>query len=126
MSQSRRRSDEKVGLMGMHEATAERRRRPRGTVATEPTRQNVVSTIIGTFREMPGLCLHLPQAARLFGLPPATCHVILDDLVRRGTLRVSHDGQYVAGELHVAPPPMQLSNFTADERHRARLSRNGR
>jgi hypothetical protein len=72
------------------------------------------------------LCLHLPQAARLFGLRPATCHVILDDLVARGTLRISHDGQYVAGELHVTPPPVQLSDLTTDERHRARLSRNGR
>jgi hypothetical protein len=96
-----------------------------GNHVSEPTRQNVVFTIVGTFREMPGLYLHLPQAARLFGLPPSTCNVILKNLVTQGTFRLANDGQYVAGELYVAPK-IPAWDLVAEERHRARLSHNGR
>jgi hypothetical protein len=58
-------------------------------------RGELVSLIAGTYREMPGLSLKLPQAARLFGLRELTCKVILEDLVREGRLRVSHNGQFV-------------------------------
>jgi len=50
--------------------------------------------IAGTYGEMPGLRLHLEQAARLFGLQRGTCEVVLEDLVRAGRLRRSNDGQY--------------------------------
>jgi predicted transcriptional regulator of viral defense system len=50
--------------------------------------------IVGTYREMPGLCLHLDQAARLFGLGANACRAILDDLVRNGDLHRTADGQY--------------------------------
>jgi hypothetical protein len=50
--------------------------------------------IAGTYGEMPGLRLHLEQAARLFGLQSGTCKVVLEDLVRAGRLRRSNDGQY--------------------------------
>jgi hypothetical protein len=86
----------------------ERRRHERGTIATRPTRQHVVTAIVGTFREMPGLCLHLNQAARLFGFPASMCEVILNDLVAQGTLRRAHDGQYLGAELgrpQVGPQP---------------------
>jgi hypothetical protein len=43
---------------------------------------------------MPGLSLHLNQAARLFGLRGTTCQIVLEDLVRRGSLRRGEDGQY--------------------------------
>jgi hypothetical protein len=85
--------------MRTHNEAAERRRYEHGTIATQPTRQQVVSTIIGTFREMPGLSLHLNQAARLFGWPASTCEVVLRDLVAQGTLRRANDGQYVAARL---------------------------
>jgi hypothetical protein len=52
--------------------------------------------ITGTYREMPGLSLDLPQAALLFGLRPTTCRVVLDDLVRGGRLRRATDGQYTS------------------------------
>jgi hypothetical protein len=52
--------------------------------------------VFGTYAEMPGLSLHLNQAARLFGLREATCDVVLDDLVSEGLLRRSGDGQYRA------------------------------
>jgi DNA-binding IclR family transcriptional regulator len=55
--------------------------------------------ILGTFREMPGLCLHLNQAARLFGLRRNTCEVVLEDLVAQGKLRRASDGQFVGGQL---------------------------
>jgi len=74
----------------------ERRRSPRGTTEGEPPRSQLVRMIEASYREMPGLCLHLPQAARLFGLREPTCRVILEDLVRSGRLRQSGDGQYLA------------------------------
>lgn len=76
----------------------ERRLRRRDAVVGEPPRRQLESTIIGTFREMPGLSLHLAQAARLFGLRVATCQVVLDDLVRHGALRRTADGQYAGRE----------------------------
>lgn len=72
---------------------AERRGTVRG-VNGEPSRSDLVNLILGTYAEMPGMSLHLPQAARLFGLREATCSVVLDDLVRGGRLRRSREGQY--------------------------------
>jgi len=40
----------------------------------------------GEYREMPGLRLTLPQAARLFNLDPAQCEQVLDALVTDGAL----------------------------------------
>ena len=60
--------------------------------------------ILGTFREMPGLSLHMNQAARLFGLRRGTCEVVLEDLVAQGKLRRAADGQFVSGQLdHQVP-----------------------
>src|SRR5688572_10562050 len=87
--------------MQTHNEATDRRRHERGTIVTQPTREHVISSIIGTFREMPGLCLHLNQAARLFGLPTSTCEVVLRDLVAEGTLRRAHDGQYLGAQLDV-------------------------
>lgn len=75
----------------------DRRRRVRGTPGAEPSRTRLVSLIVGTYREMPGLKLHLAQAARLFGLRPVTCQAVLDDLVAEGRLLKTPDGQYKAG-----------------------------
>jgi len=86
----------------------ERRRRERGIGGAEPTRTELVSMILGTFREMPGLSLHTNQAARLFGVGQATCAVVLEDLVTLGKLRRGMDGQYVGAQLDraiPAPPP---------------------
>jgi hypothetical protein len=71
----------------------ERRARARGR-PDDPTRADLVSMIVGSYREMPGLSLHLHQAARLFGVHTNTCQVVLDDLVRHGRLRKLTDGQY--------------------------------
>ena len=53
--------------------------------------------IIGMYREMPGLCLHVHQAARLFGVQIQTCRAVLDDLVAGGRLHRLPDGQYAIG-----------------------------
>ena len=74
----------------------ERRRCVRGTPHGEPSRADLVGLILGTYAEMPGLTLHLHQAARLFGLRETTCRVVLNDLVQNGRLRQSADGQYRA------------------------------
>ena len=74
----------------------ERRRQPRGTAEGEPERRSVVSMVVGTYRETPGLMLHLGQAARLFGLRRTTCQIVLDDLVRARHLRRTTDGQYTS------------------------------
>ncbi len=75
----------------------ERRRERRGGREGEPSRSVLVSMIVGMYREMPGLSLHLDQAARLFGLRATTCRAVLDDLVREGHLNRRNDGQYAAG-----------------------------
>lgn len=74
----------------------DRRAVRRGTVEGGPNRRHLVSMIVGTYREMPGLCLQLKQAARLFELRPTTCQIVLDDLVRNGQLRRTADGQYTS------------------------------
>jgi hypothetical protein len=60
----------------------------------EPPRDQLKSTIVGAYREMPGLTLTLPQAARLFGLRDHTCQIVMEDLVREGRLRLTSGGQY--------------------------------
>jgi hypothetical protein len=74
----------------------ERRRSPRGGVDAEPERTQLVARVLGAYAEMPGLSLHLHQAARLFGLRDRTCEVVLNDLVRDGRLSQSQDRRYRA------------------------------
>ena len=90
--------------MRSQDRALERRHNERGTPSTEPTRPELVSMILGTFREMPGLCLHLNQAARLFGLRRGTCEVILEDLVAQGKLRRAADGQFVSAPARPSDP----------------------
>jgi hypothetical protein len=73
----------------------ERRSRARQPInGGAPARGQLTSQITGGYREMPGLSLDLPQAARLFALDPVTCRVVLDDLVQKGSLVRSSDGRY--------------------------------
>jgi hypothetical protein len=81
-------------MMSHQTLIGDRRRLPRGSSIGEPSRTHLVSLILGSYREMPGLCLHLTQAARLFGLSDATCRIVLDDLVNDGLLCRLKDGQY--------------------------------
>jgi hypothetical protein len=49
----------------------------------------------GEYREMPGLSLTLPQAARLWGLDHRTCELVLTDLIERRVLKRLLNGTYV-------------------------------
>lgn len=49
----------------------------------------------GEYREMPGLCLTLPQAARLWGIDRSTCELVLANLVERRVLKRALNGTYV-------------------------------
>ena len=68
-----------------------RRQEPRGTPFGEPTRNEIIWRILGTFKQTPGLTLSLEQAAPSFGLRDVTCRVVLDDLVAAGKLRKRED-----------------------------------
>ena len=46
--------------------------------------------IRGEFAEMPGLRLSLHQAARLWGLDPATCRAVVGLLLAQSILRVTN------------------------------------
>jgi predicted transcriptional regulator of viral defense system len=76
--------------------TKERRSRQRDTISAEASRHHLISMIVGTYHEMPGLHLHVAEAARLFGLRPTTCRVVLDALVEDGELRRTAEGKYVS------------------------------
>lgn len=80
--------------MALPMGSPDRRQAKRMTPQGEPSRRELTLTIVGTFHEMPGLCLRLEQAARLFGLRLRTCQIVLDDLVAAGHLRRTSDGQY--------------------------------
>jgi len=75
---------------------SERRSRSRGTPEGGPPRTALVTMILGTFSEMPGFSVHLPQAARLFGMRPDACRVVLDDLVAARRVRRLGDGRYTS------------------------------
>ena len=49
----------------------------------------------GEYREMPGLSLTLPQAARLWGLDQGTCELVLTRLITRRVLRRASNGAYI-------------------------------
>ena len=57
----------------MHIETAERPLPRRDAVTGDPPRRDLEAMIVESYREMPGLSLHLGQAARLFGLRPTLC-----------------------------------------------------
>lgn len=50
------------------------------------------------YREMPGLCLSLAQAARLLGLDRSSCSDVFRALVQEGFLRETSRGHYVLAE----------------------------
>jgi hypothetical protein len=57
--------------------------------------------VLGEFREMPGLVLTEPQAARLFSIEHETCARILGSLVESGVLRT--DGRMFAARTSGRP-----------------------
>ena len=71
----------------------DRRRVPRGARG-EPERSQLISVVLGTFKETLGERLSLAEARRLFGLREVTCRLVLDYLVGQKLLRRTRDGRY--------------------------------
>jgi hypothetical protein len=55
----------------------------------------VLLRVEGEYREMPGLSLTLPQAARLWGLDHSTCELVLTSLTDRRVLKRASNGAYI-------------------------------
>ena len=51
--------------------------------------QDLCTRVRAEFREMPGLILTLPQAARLFSIEPSRCERVLGALVHAGDLAIN-------------------------------------
>ena len=57
-------------------------------------RAALAARVTGEFHEMPGLCITLLQAQRLFGLREDICVRVLDGLVLDGALGLTDAGLY--------------------------------
>jgi hypothetical protein len=64
----------------------------------DPAADALACRVRGAYLEMPGLQLTSSQAARLLGLEPGACAVLLDRLMAEGFLRQSTRGRYVRVE----------------------------
>ena len=58
--------------------------------------QLLLIRVRGEYHEMPGLCLTLAQACRLWQLEPPLCRTLLDALVESGSLYRTPDARFVA------------------------------
>ena len=61
--------------------------------------RDLLARIRVEYREMPGLCLTLSQARRLWNVDAATCALALTTLAQRGMLKRTPAGGYVRGPL---------------------------
>jgi hypothetical protein len=68
--------------------------RPDDVHATRTIREAALR-VEGEYREMPGLSLTLPQAARLWGLDRSTCELVLANLIERRVLKRAFNGTFV-------------------------------
>ena len=64
-------------------------------VRAMPATPALLLRVEGEYREMPGLSLTLPQAARLWGLDHSTCELVLTKLIERRVLKRALNGIYV-------------------------------
>jgi hypothetical protein len=64
-------------------------------VGTRPAIREAILRVEGEYRDMPGLSVTLPQAARLWGLDQKTCERVLATLVDRRVLERTLKGTYV-------------------------------
>lgn len=53
---------------------------------------DLITRILGEYREMPGLAVTEAQARRLWGCDAMTCNRVIDTLVTLGHLRWSREG----------------------------------
>jgi hypothetical protein len=61
----------------------------------DPSHERIVRRIRAEFLEMPGLCLTIEQAQRLWSLEPRTCEALLRSLVDSRFLRRTDRGLFV-------------------------------
>ena len=62
---------------------------------TMPAIREAILRVEGEYREMPGLSVTLPQAARLWGMDRSTCELVLANLIERRVLKRALNGTYV-------------------------------
>jgi len=65
----------------------------------EGSQKLLAARVRGEFREMPGLCLTIEQASRLWQVDRLVCEIVLRELVRTGVLQMTSGGAYVAASL---------------------------
>jgi diguanylate cyclase (GGDEF)-like protein len=73
---------------------SKKRREPR----VSPTDAPLVRRIQSEFREMPGLCLTVAQAQRLWGLTSTECEAVFDRLHRANFLTRNRNGAYMRSD----------------------------
>lgn len=61
--------------------------------------EHSLAEVRASYTEMPGLCLTLHQARRLFGLDDSTTTRVLHALVASGFLAVTRTGMYVRADV---------------------------
>jgi hypothetical protein len=76
-------------------ATARARAARSNDLGATPALAEAIVRVEAEYREMPGLSLTLPQAARLWGLDRSTCERVLATLIERRILRRALNGTYV-------------------------------
>ena len=85
--------------MSALEQRADQTLQPEATCRSGDT---MLRRIRSEFLEMPGLCLTIRQAARLWNLEPAACRVMLEQLVADHLLTRTLDGRYAVAEWNTA------------------------
>ena len=60
--------------------------------------ETLVQRVCAEFIEMPGLRLTFAQAARLWGLTPAVCSRVVDELIAVGFLRQTPTGMLMRAD----------------------------
>ena len=65
------------------------------TPERQPSNERLVRRIRAEFLEMPGLCLTIEQAQRLWSLEPRTCEALLNSLIDSRFLRRTDRGLFV-------------------------------
>ncbi len=76
-----------MSLVGIHESLS--------STPSEDGDRQLIRRVQAEYREMPGLCLTLDQACRLWALDRATCGRVLEALVAEGFVAVAERGIYV-------------------------------
>ena len=64
-------------------------------MTTQPSHEHLVGRIRTEFLEMPGLCLTIEQAQRLWALEPRTCEALLRSLIDSRFLHRTNRGLFV-------------------------------